>query len=98
MANEQTLAGQARTGSEMPRYRCHKEVWALKITHIHFVPDLPGAQLVVEEPGYAPVRVSDDYIKKHEPVIGGYFVVYKDGYQSFSPAEAFEDGYTRCDR
>jgi hypothetical protein len=27
--------------------------------------------------------------------IGGYYVVYEDGYKSFSPASAFENGYTR---
>lgn len=32
---------------------------------------------------------------KHKPVAGGYFVVYEDGYESFSPAKAFEEGYTR---
>lgn len=26
--------------------------------------------------------------------VGGYFVVYDDGYTSWSPAKAFEDGYT----
>lgn len=51
--------------AEMPRYRCHKEVWAL------------------------------NYVRKHSPKVGGYFVVYPDGYQSWSPEEAFESGYTR---
>ena len=32
---------------------------------------------------------------KHDPQAGGYYVVYADGYQSFSPAQAFEEGYTR---
>ena len=32
---------------------------------------------------------------KHQPTVGGYYVVYKDGYKSFSPADAFESGYTR---
>lgn len=27
------------------------------------------------------------------PAAGGYYVVYEDGYQSYSPAKAFEDGY-----
>jgi hypothetical protein len=39
------------------------------------------------------IGVSPDYIRKHNPQPGGYFVVYDDGYQSFSPAEAFEEGY-----
>ena len=34
------------------------------------------------------------WMRKHEPQVGGYFVVYKDGYCSFSPAEPFESGYT----
>ncbi|MCK9988658.1 MAG: hypothetical protein AzoDbin1_05130 [Azoarcus sp.] len=29
--------------------------------------------------------------------VGGYYVVYEDGYKSFSPAIAFESGYTRID-
>jgi hypothetical protein len=32
---------------------------------------------------------------KHNPQVGGYYVMYKDGYQSWSPASEFEDGYTR---
>jgi hypothetical protein len=41
------------------------------------------------------VVVGDDYYTKHEPHIGGYFVRYDNGYQSFSPADVFEDGYTK---
>ncbi len=41
------------------------------------------------------VRVSEEYRLKHNPEAGGYYVVYKDGYTSFSPAKAFEEGYTR---
>jgi hypothetical protein len=32
---------------------------------------------------------------KHAPEVGGYYVVYADGYKSYSPAKAFEDGYTQ---
>lgn len=32
-------------------------------------------------------------IGKHGPQVGGYYVVYADGYISYSPAAAFEDGY-----
>lgn len=75
--------------AEMPKYRCHKEVWALKILHVI------GDVLEFTEPRYAPLQVGTDYIHKHNPQDGGYYVVYKDGYKSYSPAEAFEDGYTR---
>ena len=43
---------------------------------------------------YAPFKVDHSYIRKHNPQIGGYYVVYEDGYKSFSPAEVFESGYT----
>lgn len=84
---------------EMPKYECHKQVWALKIKNI--VRDGEGenresdgsAMITPEEAGYASFRVEHDYVFKHKPEIGGYYVVYKDGYKSFSPAKAFEDGY-----
>lgn len=74
---------------EMPKYKCHKEVWALKIKEIH------DATLVFSDEGYAPIEVGDEYMIKHKPEVDGYYVVYKDGYKSFSPAEAFEGGYTK---
>ena len=83
----------------MPRYKCHKEVGAHKIKEI--VIDDKGATITPAEPGYAPFRVEWAYVQKHlydqmrANVLGGYFVVYEDGYQSFSPAKAFEEGYTR---
>ena len=90
---------------EMPRYKCHKEVWALKIrsvTHNSVLAALSGnesdgsAVIVPDEEGYAEFRVDADYVRKHKPEAGGYYVVYKDGYKSFSPVAAFEEGYTRA--
>lgn len=86
---------------EMPKYQCHKKVWALKIKTV--VIDGEGedresdgsATITPEEQGYAPFKVDREYVHKHKPQAGGYYVVYEDGYKSFSPAEAFEDGYSR---
>jgi hypothetical protein len=47
------------------------------------------------EEGYLPFPVSVEFVMKHKPEVGGYFVQYADGYKSFSPAQAFEEGYTR---
>lgn len=83
---------------EMPRYKCHKEVWALKIKEIiasETTSTDGGAIIVPEEEGYASFEVNGDYMRKHEPLPGGYYVVYNDGYKSFSPAKAFEEGYTK---
>ena len=90
----------AGASTEMPRYKCHKEVWALKIEKV-LDPTLPGNEtdgsrvLVPEDGNYAPFKVDHAYVRKHAPQPGGYYVVYKDGYESFSPAEAFEEGYAR---
>jgi len=110
-------AAAKQTARELPRYRCHKEVWALKIAAIDSVeqpcicsspvflrPDCPdhgtddsveGAEITSTEEGYTPFRVSRAFMRKHKPEVGGYFVQYADGYKSFSPAKAFEEGYTR---
>lgn len=93
---------EARLGSvssPMPRYKCHKEVWALKIEDVidptRDGNESDGTRILVVESGYAPFRVPREYVRKHDPQAGGYYVVYEDGYKSFSPAEAFESGYTR---
>ena len=88
------------TEAEMPKYKCHKEVWALKIAEIKRDGEgenreSDGSAIITPtEQGYAPFRVGFDYIRKHKPHVGGYYVVYADGYESFSPADAFESGYT----
>jgi hypothetical protein len=102
--------------AEMPRYRSHKIVHALKIKEItpanpptiaeleellngeefHGDEEIVGAIITPEEDGFAAFLVSRRYVLKHNPQVGGYYVVYADGYKSWSPAEAFEEGYTRC--
>lgn len=86
---------------EMPKYKCHKEVHALKIAKIIFDSELAcgretdgSAMIYPIEDGYAPFRVEAEYLRKHNLQVGGYYVVYEDGYESYSPAKAFEDGYT----
>lgn len=90
--------------AEMPKYKCHKEVWALKIANIELDIDKANkenretdgsAVITPAEKIYAPFRVNADYVHKHNPQIGGYYVLYEGGYKSFSPAVVFEDGYTR---
>lgn len=96
--NQQDCASRA-----MPGYQSHKKVWALKIEKIEFDRDLDhnkgyetdgSATITPVEDGYAPFEVDHAYVSKHDPKAGGYYVVYDDGYKSWSPAEAFEAGYT----
>ena len=88
---------------EMPKYQSHKKVWALKIKSILFDVDLAketnretdgSATIVPEEEGYPPFKVNSEYLHKHKPQAGGYYVVYEGGYQSWSPSDAFEAGNT----
>jgi hypothetical protein len=95
---EESISGAA---VEIPRYRCHKEVRAAKITTMEYCEDGTARLMLGEVGGYMDVDAA--FVEKHMPsrpdaeevYIGGYLVVYGDGYQSFSPAKAFEDGYTR---
>lgn len=80
---------------QMPRYKCHKEVWALKIKSIRLVSEAEGFEITPEDSRYAPFFVSSEYVHKHKPEVGGYYVVYDDGYTSYSPAKAFEEGYSK---
>lgn len=94
---------------ELPRYQCHKKVWALKIKevvcHTHecpdvsiedfaATPDFQGGHLIPEDESYAPIPFDAEYYRKHKPQAGGYYVMYEDGYESWSPADAFEGGYS----
>ena len=90
-------ASQEMPKQEMPKYECHKKVWALKIDAIEFEANSAEDGTAIIRPaddGYAPFVVSREYMDKHKPEVGGYYVVYEDGYKSFSPAGAFESGYT----
>lgn len=80
----------------MPRYKCHKAVWALKIGAIEIHEDF-SATIAPEDDGFAPFTADSDWGQRFhgnedDP---GYYVVYADGYKSWSPTKAFEEGYTR---
>lgn len=74
----------------MRRYKAHKIVQAAKIEACG--PRGDTFTLALEFPAIN-VEVPLSWAQRHEPHPGGYFVVYEDGYRSFSPAPAFEDGY-----
>ena len=81
-------------GIEIPKYKSHKEVWALKMKSVALTEDGTGV-FIPDDEGYAPIKLDAGYMQKHNPQAGGYYIVYQDGYKSWSPAEAFEKGYTR---
>lgn len=82
--------------SDLPRWQCHKQVAADKIVGIHITSD--GVTTLHLADG---IRITADaeLAKKLHVAPGndlGYYVRYDgDGYESWSPSKAFEDGYTR---
>lgn len=84
---------------EIPRYQCHKQVQALKIKLV--IENPRGIELHFEDERYAPIQMSAAWAAFHAETgkdkadpTGGYIVWYEDGYTSWSPAEAFEQGYS----
>lgn len=92
----------------LPRYRCHKVVEAAKINSVTITLADDGAPESVREECRATrwlaldgikdaVPVTAEWYEQHKAEPGGYFVRYADGYTSFSPAKAFEEGYAPVD-
>ena len=75
---------------QLPRWQSHKKVWADKIVKIG-----EGAILHLDCGGHR--EVPDNFFARGFPQVGDYYVRYEDGYESWSPTKAFEEGYTRID-
>lgn len=92
---------------QMPLYQCHKIVRALKIKEIIRNPINMALEdgvdttigfnyeLVFDNASFQPFTVTEQWMKRTHCAAGGYLVRYDDNYVSWSPAKAFEDGYTR---
>ena len=81
--------------SVLPRYRSHKSVHAAEILEIVTAPELAGAFLVLN--GGHEVEVGAAYLGRHQPRVGGYYVLYPDGDEAWSHAQAFEESYSLLD-
>lgn len=89
--------------SNWPVYESHKVVWAAKIVGVER--NHAGGQIVQKiwvRPDGA--QHDNDPIEEFWPTVaemaekaevGGWAILYPDGYRSVSPAKAFEEGYTR---
>jgi hypothetical protein len=80
----------------LPLYQCHKQVRACKIARVHVSQGVDEDEffLIPEDVNLMPIEVDVDFFDKHRPKAGGYYIVYADGHESFSPAEVFEAGYS----
>lgn len=80
----------------LPRWQSHKEVLGDKIISAADSSELAPA--IWRLACGALIDVSSTLqgrVPKGIDPVGGYYVRYADGFESWSPAKAFEDGYTR---
>lgn len=97
---------QNMTPARMPLYTCHKQVRAARIVRTELLPQHQPSLVCLEFAGDADpqaVLVSDDWLVRRTDTetvdaaltkaVGGYFIQYDNGYTSWSPADAFEEGY-----
>lgn len=75
----------------LPEWVCHKRVRAAQIVAI--TDECAGGYLHLAGVTL-PVHVDATWRQRHDAKVGGYYVVYEDGYASYSPQAAFEGGYT----
>lgn len=81
---------------EMPVYKCHKVVHALAIRALTTNPN-GSIQLFFIDNRFAPLNIESEFATRFQAFDEadcGYYVVYVDGYQSWSPTKPFIDGYT----
>ena|SRR5258706_7678172 len=83
------------TTIEMPRYVSHKTVQALEIDYCVRVD--AGRRIVnFKDAGFEAIMCEREMFARYQPINGDFYVVYADGYKSFSPRKAFLEGYTRA--
>lgn len=90
--SEQELENEIVEKGGLPKWRSHKVVRAAQIIGID--PSGSATVTLLFKHPVLPLTVSFLYVNKHEPQIGGYYVLYEDGYESWSPADSFEAGNT----
>lgn len=80
---------------ELPLYLCHKRVRALKIADIEIF-DGHIAVITPANTSFPTFTTEQGWASRYKGSLSdpGYYVVYDDGYASWSPTDAFEAGYT----
>lgn len=72
----------------MDRYTSPRPMTAGKITDI--VRSQQGGEVLLKLEGDETISVDESFDAKYSPQIGGYYVLYGDGYKMYADAEHFE--------
>jgi len=79
---------------ELPIYKCHKLVRAAKVIQWSRAPGDEEPYVLTLDTG-AVVKVPASRVPANQTPADGYYIRYEDGYESWSPKDVFEAGYTR---
>lgn len=81
----------------LPLFQCIKKVRAGKIVKItNTAQGVIKLDLFVGEgKPHIEQEVTPGYMAQHRPEVGGYFVKYSSGYESYSPGKEFDEGYVQ---
>lgn len=79
---------------QLPLYQCHKQVRALEIMYVDVNQKQNKFHVRFVDKSYPEKTFCFETHKRNIPRDGDYYVVYDDGYESFSPRKAFEEGYS----
>jgi hypothetical protein len=92
-----TSHGPGPKGAGLPYYKCHKVVQAAKIKAVlmSYAGSVLDSATIMFECGATQVHVDAQWVSKHDPAMGGYYVLYAEGDSGYSPAHVFEKGYAR---
>jgi hypothetical protein len=83
--------------AEMPRYKCHPQVWALQIASVSHNTTTIWRTLAFVEKGYAPLVVDGSLFARYTPEPGDYYVVCA-GYKFFWPKKSFEEVWEKVEK
>jgi hypothetical protein len=67
-------------------------IWAAKIKEI--IPDVKGGAVLQSDDSDHDFFVSEEYIKRWNPMISDYYIIHKDGYESCLTSESISKYFT----
>lgn len=81
--------------SDLPLYKCHKQVRAVHIAGVEIHKD-GSATIAPREQGIEPFKTDAGWGERFKGSEGdpGVYVEYDDGYASWSPTDKFDAGYS----
>jgi hypothetical protein len=82
--------------SNWPKYESHKIVQAAKIVAIDVVDDKITIWVAAWDGAAIEIFAPTVPGMAEKAEVGGWAMLYPDGFKSISPAKQFEEGYTKC--